>query len=199
MNFDCNRTYILEDDVVLLRPLEVTDIEFLQPFATRETDLWQYSMVSPAGFEGLKNYVETAISLRNSGNDYPFIVFDKRSGNYAGSTRFYDIQPVANTVQLGFTWYGKSFQGTGLNRHCKYLMLEFAFEVIGVHRVEFRADSRNQRSISALKSIGCTIEGVLRSNGYTLDGNRRDSIILSILREEWSESVKKLLLDKLST
>ncbi len=198
MNFDNHKTYMLENPVVLLRPLLETDIEHLLPFANNEPDIWTYSMVSAAGQEGMQNYISTALNLKNDGKDYPFIVFDKRSNKYAGSTRFYDIQPNADTLQLGFTWYGKDFQGTGLNRHCKYLMLQFAFEVMGVHRVEFRADSRNQRSIAAMKSIGCTVEGTLRSNGYTADRNRRDSTILSILRDEWNESVKVNLFKKLT-
>ncbi len=197
MNFDSKKSYTLEDNVVLLRPLLETDIEHLLPFANNEADIWKYSMVSAAGQEGMQNYISTALNLKNDGKDYPFIVFDKRSNKYAGSTRFYDIQPSADTVQLGFTWYGKDFQGTGLNRHCKYLMLQFAFEVMGVYRVEFRADSRNQRSIAAMKSIGCTVEGTLRSNGYTQDGNRRDSTVLSILQVEWEENVKVNLFKKL--
>ena len=76
-------------------------------------------------------------------------------------------------------------------------MLEFAFEVLKVRRVEFRADNDNKRSIAAMTSIGCTMEGIMRSNGYKADGTRRDSIILSILSEEWYASVKNMLSEKL--
>ena len=199
MNFDGHKSYILEDSEVLLRPLLESDIEHLLPFAIDEPDIWKYSMVSAAGQDGMQNYISTALNLKKEGKDYAFIVFDKRVGKYAGSTRFYDIQPSADTVQLGFTWYGKDFQGTGLNKHCKYLMLQFAFDVMGVYRVEFRADSRNLRSIAAMKSIGCTVEGTLRSNGYTADGNRRDSTILSIIRDEWKGHVKMNLIKKLTS
>ena len=199
MNFDGHKLYVLEDSEVLLRPLLESDIEHLLPFAIDEPDIWKYSMVSAAGQDGMQNYISTALNLKKEGKDYPFIVFDKRVGKYAGSTRFYDIQPSADTVQLGFTWYGKDFQGTGLNKHCKYLMLQFAFDVMGVYRVEFRADSRNLRSIAAMKSIGCTVEGTLRSNGYTADGNRRDSTILSIIRDEWKGHVKMNLIKKLTS
>ena len=199
MNFDGHKSYVLEDSEVLLRPLLESDIEHLLPFAIDEPDIWKYSMVSAAGQDGMQNYISTALNLKKEGKDYPFIVFDKRVGKYAGSTRFYDIQPSADTVQLGFTWYGKDFQGTGLNKHCKYLMLQFAFDVMGVYRVEFRADSRNLRSIAAMKSIGCTVEGTLRSNGYTADGNRRDSTILSIIRDEWKGHAKMNLIKKLTS
>jgi len=101
-------------------------------------------------------------------------------------------------LQLGFTWYGKEFQGTGLNKHCKFLLLQFAFEAIGMERVEFRADINNKRSIAAMKSIGCVEEGVLRSHANKVEGGRRDSIILSILKDEWFNTVKQNLLQKLS-
>ncbi len=108
--------------------------------------------------------------------------------------RFYDINPAFKTLQLGYTWYGRKFQRTGLNRHCKFLLLSFAFEDLGMERVEFRADNNNERSIAAMKSIGCKVEGVLRSHMPTRDPNvRRDSIILSILKDEWFGGVKENL------
>jgi RimJ/RimL family protein N-acetyltransferase len=100
-------------------------------------------------------------------------------------------------LQLGYTWYGKEFQGTGLNKHCKYLLLEFAFEKMQVERVEFRADANNEKSIAAMKSIGCTVEGILRKNVKKPEGGRRDSIILSILKDEWNQQVKQNLKNKL--
>ena len=121
---------------------------------------------------------------------YPFIVWDKRTGEYAGSTRFYDINLPFKTLQLGYTWYGERFRGTGLNKHCKYLLLEFAFETMDMLRVEFRADNTNLRSIAAMKSIGCKVEGVLRQDVPKVTGGRRDSIVLSILKEEWLNEVK---------
>ena len=133
------------------------------------------------------------------GKEYPFIVFDKRTNQYAGSTRFYDIQPDYKTLQLGYTWYGLNFQGTGLNKQCKFLLLSFAFEQLGQERVEFRADNRNERSIAAMKSIGCKVDGILRSNMPNRDESRRDSIVLSILRNEWFDEVKDALRQKIMT
>ncbi|MBC7885875.1 MAG: GNAT family N-acetyltransferase [Saprospiraceae bacterium] len=198
MTFDFNKAYVLEDDSVILRPIEENDFEYLLPFALNEPELWSYSLISGAGYEGMKNYIVNAILSRKQAKEYPFIVFDKQQMKYAGSTRFYDINSGADTVQLGFTWYGKDFQGTGLNKHCKYLLLEFAFGEMGVRRVEFRADNRNERSKAAMKSIGCKEEGILRSNGYCADGSRRDSIVLSILSEEWHQQVRQMLKDKLT-
>ena len=195
MNFD--QKYVLENEVVLLRPLVDLDIEHLKTFSLNEPTLWQYSLISADGLENLGKYIEFALTAKEAKTSYPFIVFDKRTNQYAGSTRFYDYQKKHNTIQLGYTWYGKNFQGTGLNKNCKYLLLEFAFDQMGFDRVEFRADNNNTRSIAAMKSIGCTFEGILRSNCAALSG-RRDSIILSILKDEWNDHVKTNLLEKIS-
>ena len=163
-NYNKDAEYILEDERVRLRPLEADDIRFLLPYALNEPDTWKYSALSARGEHGMRNYIATALNNRTAGKEYAFIVFDKAANEYAGSTRFYDIQPDNDTLQLGYTWYGKKYRGTGLNKHCKFLILQFAFETLGMMRVEFRADARNERSIAAMKSIGCTVEGILRSN-----------------------------------
>ncbi|HEX7691505.1 MAG TPA: GNAT family protein [Sediminibacterium sp.] len=196
--FDTMQDYILEDDCVLLRPLETKDCANLLDFSLQEPDIWRYSLLQAGGEENLKQYIHIALEAKKAGREYPFIVFDKRTQKYAGSTRFYDIQIPYKTLQLGYTWYGKQFQGTGLNRHCKYLLLQFAFETMGMERVEFRADNNNARSIAAMKSIGCTVEGVLRSHMPTYNSDvRRDSIVLSILKNEWENHVKQQLANKL--
>lgn len=194
MGFDTTKEHVLEDERVLLRPLQLDDYQNLLPFALNEPELWKYSLITAAGEERLANYLEIALEARTAGKEYPFIVFDKKANEYAGSTRFYDINAAFKTLQLGATWYGKKFQRTGLNRHCKFLLLSFAFEDLEMGRVEFRADNNNERSIAAMKAIGCTVEGVLRSHMPTRDPKvRRDSIILSILKEEWFGEVKEKL------
>lgn len=195
--FDFDTDYTLENEVVQLRPLISGDYSRLLPFALNEPELWTYSMIPAAGRDGMKAYVDWAIAERVRHKQYPFIVFDKRADRYAGCTRYYDIQLAQQTLQVGYTWYGKQFQQTGLNRHCKYLLLQFAFEQMDMQRVELRADNNNHRSIAAMKAIGCHEEGILRSNGKRPDGSRRDSIILSVLRHEWFDSVKTLLNGKI--
>lgn len=185
---------LLEDEMVLLRPLQLTDFENLLDISLNEPETWEYSLLRANGKENLENYIRLALKARENKTEYPFIVFEKKSGKYAGSTRFYDINLAFKTVQLGYTWYGKNFRGTGLNKHCKYLLLQFAFETLEMERVEFRADNNNQRSIAVMKSIGCKEEGVLRSHVPTADSNvRRDSIVLSILKDEWFSEVKENL------
>jgi len=198
IEFDPSKEYILEDDRALLRPLKLDDYEHLLPFALNEPELWKYSLITAAGEEALANYVEIALEARTTEKEYPFIVFDKQTNQYAGSTRFYDINLAFKTLQLGYTWYGKEFQRTGLNRHCKFLLLSFAFEELQMERVEFRADNNNEKSVTAMKAIGCKVEGVLRSHMPTRDSNvRRDSIVLSILKGEWFGGVKANLAKKL--
>lgn len=189
-NFSFQETYFLEDDRALLRPLTAEDHAYLLTFSLHEPELWKFSLISGSGEEGLRNYIKIALDGRDAHKEYPFIVYDKQKAAYAGSTRFYDIQLNQKTLQVGYTWYGKDFQGTGLNKHCKYLLLGFAFDKMQMERVEFRADNNNKRSIAAMKSIGCIEEGVLRSNTIKQDGNRRDSIVLSILKTEWENGVK---------
>lgn len=197
-NFDFSKNLILEDDFVLLRALQQSDVENLLYFSEQEPDTWRYSLVRANGRENLENYIGIAINARDNKTEFPFIVFDKKTNRYAGSTRFYDINLPFKTLQLGYTWYGKDFQGTGLNKHCKFLLLSYAFETLGMERVEFRADNTNERSIAAMKSIGCKVDGVLRSNMPTFGSDvRRDSIVLSILKGEWFGEVKENLKTKL--
>jgi len=141
--------------------------------------------------------MQIAFDTKQRGIELPFVVFDKRINEYAGSTRYYDINLPFNTIQIGYTWYGKKFQGTGLNKHCKYLLLEYAFEVLRMERVEFRADVNNERSIAAMKSLGCKVDGILRANMPRREGGRRDSIVLSILKDEWLAEVKENLRSRL--
>ena len=195
--FDFSNDVILENSRALLRPLAPTDTENLLYFSLNEPTIWKYSLIQANGEDNLKKYIDIALKARREQKEYPFIVFDKLKNKYAGSTRFYDIQLKNQSLQVGFTWYGSEFQGTGLNKHCKFLLLKYAFEKMNMERVEFRADYANERSIAAMKSIGCQVEGVLRSHGLKPDGSRRDSIILSILKEEWENSVKENLLKKL--
>lgn len=194
---DFNTNHTLENDIVKLIPLQAEHLNILSEFAINEPGLWEYSLQSASGLDNMKAYLNKALQDKANKKAYPFLVFDKRTNTYAGSTRFYDYLPEYETVQLGYTWYGKAFQGTGLNKNCKYLMLSFAFETLGVERVEFRADNNNKRSIAAMKSLGCTVEGVLRQNCATPNGTRRDSIILSILKEEWLGGIKEKLAARL--
>jgi N-acetyltransferase len=195
---DFKKEYVLENERVKLIPLQSTDIHHLVGYATQEPELWTYALSVANTPERMATYIENAIAGRLNENTYPFIVLDKRSNQYAGSTRLYDIQIENASTQLGYTWYGKQFQGSGINKNCKYLLLEFAFDILKMERVEFRADNENTRSINAMKSIGCQVEGVLRSNAYKPCGTRRNSIVLSILKPDWNLKIREELQSEIS-
>ena len=196
-NFDFERDYVLEDERVILRPLKLADVTVLSEYVQKEPEIWQFSLVAIQKVEDLEGYIQAALLARQDQTAYPFIVFDKLTQTYVGSTRFYDMQLVFETTQLGYTWYSKKVWGTGLNAHCKFLLLQFAFEKMNLKRVEFRADNENKRSIAAMQKIGCTVEGILRSHLPKRDGSRRDSIVLSITQPEWENKVKSLIQQQL--
>ena len=177
MQIDFNKEYILENNRVLLRPLQEKDVEHLLSFSLQEPELWTYSFQQADGEDNLKRYIENALLCKQNKTENKYIIFDKQT--------------------IGYTWYGKDFQRTGLNRQCKLLLLSFAFESLGAERVALRADNNNKRSIAAMKAIGCIEEGVLRSHLLLPNGRRRDSIILSILKEEWFHTVKEELKKKI--
>jgi len=189
-NFDFASDIILENERVLLRPLQISDGSLLMHYVNEEPELWKYSLAAITNTKDLDKYIQTAIEARENKTAYAFIVFDKLLNEYVGCTRLYDIQLAFQTTQIGYTWYSKKCWGTKLNENCKYLLLEYAFDQMGFERVEFRADNNNKRSIAAMQKIGCTIEGVLRNHLPKPDGTRRDSIVLSILKEEWTNKVK---------
>jgi RimJ/RimL family protein N-acetyltransferase len=195
--FGFDTDYFLEDEQVLLRPLQEDDYKNLLSFSLLEPELWKYSLQTASGEDNLKRYIQTAIDSRRQKKEYAFIVYDKKMQQYAGSTRYYDINLQQKTLQLGYTWYGRKYWGSGLNKHCKFLLLQFAFDTCDFERVEFRADNNNARSIAAMQSIGCKVEGILRSNTFNRDGSRRDSIVLSILKNDWHNEVKEMLKGKL--
>jgi RimJ/RimL family protein N-acetyltransferase len=168
-------------------------------YSENEPSLWDYNANGANGKENLEKYIANAIKNRAEGKEYPFIVFDKRYGKYVGSTRFYNIFLEMQTIEIGYTWYGKKYQGTGVNKNCKFLLLEFAFDKMLMERVGFAANSKNYRSINAMKSIGCTVEGTLRNCSLDARGARMDVIRLSILKNEWEESVKMNLKKQIIT
>lgn len=190
--------YVLEDEGVKLIPLELAHIQYLSDISN-DPVIWKYFFEKGDTPNELTSYVRSAIEKREAEKEYPFAVFDKKRKRWAGTTRFYEVSNELKTIKLGHTWYGKEFRGSGLNKHCKYLLFEFAFEKLGMERVGFGAYATNQISIAAMKGVGCKIEGVLRNMFPSRDGNgRADAILMGILKKEWKESIKSELKNKLS-
>lgn len=187
MNFSFDEEIILENSFALLRPINKTDIDNLLPVATKDKDLLQFSPTQICTSELLKTYIDKAVENKISKNRYAFIVFDKTENQFAGSTSFLNISNSDDRLEIGATWYGKEFQRTGLNRNCKYLLLQYAFDNLEAERVEFKTDERNLASRKAIEKIGGQFEGILRRHTLMSDGFRRNTICYSILKSEWPE------------
>jgi len=177
---------ILKNNSVLLRPLTSEDEEGLVKIAF-DADIWKYTIVSVMNSTELKNYINTALQERKKNLRYPFTIVDKQSGEIAGSTSYGNISVKDKRLEIGWTWLGKKFRGTELNKNCKFLLLQYAFDHLKFERVEFKTDVLNNRARKALVKIGAKEEGILRSHMILYDGRRRDTIYYSILKDEWEE------------
>ena len=178
------RVPTLENERVKLTLLDLSNYKHLSEIA-QQPNLVQYSPSKIDTTEDLILYVKNAVECYYQKSAIPFIIFDKQANMYAGSTRFMNINWNYNVLEIGSTWIGKEFQGTGLNTNMKSLMLEYAFDVLNFEKVEFRIDERNLRSRMAVEKLGSKLEGVLRKNLYLLDGFKRNSCCYGILKEEW--------------
>lgn len=186
MNLDFSKKIILENKRVLLEPLAEKHIDILLPIAEKHPTLLRYSPSKFGNFEAVKNIVHTSLKQRVEMTKYAFAIFDKKENQYAGSTSFMNVSNYNRRLEIGSTWLGKSFQRTGLNRNCKFLLLQYAFETLEFERVELKTDDRNEQSKKAIQAIGAKYEGKLRRHILMTDGFRRDTVYFSILKEEWS-------------
>jgi len=193
MDLDFNRDIILENERVLIRPMKQDDKAFFRDFLLDQT-LTKYSIKLVTNESEAIAYFDTCLSDREKGLRYPFIFFDKKTNQYAGTSCFGNIVNAHKRLEIGWTKLGKAFQGTGLNAHCKFLFLKFAFETLKFNRVELKAHSKNIRSRKAMEKIGAQFEGTLRNHFITYDGSLRDSVYYSFIKEEW-EVVKMKLQD----
>ncbi|PHR46184.1 MAG: GNAT family N-acetyltransferase [Fluviicola sp.] len=188
MNFD--NQIILENDLISLSPLSHSHLDKLLPFVLSNPDLLKYSP-SPFGTtKAFEAYIKKAISARNKKERYPFVIFDKKSNQYIGSSSYGKFSFENQRLEIGWTWIFKEFQGAGINSQAKFLLLDYAFHQLKMVRVVFKTDVRNVASRKALEKIGATLECILRSHTVLQDGYRRDTAVYSILKEEWIEIYK---------
>lgn len=177
---------VLENQRALLRPLRSDDAGLLESVAFEPT-IWTLGMDALTNRTELEKYIARAMDERARGVSYPFIIFDKNAQRWAGSSRYGNISQENKRVEIGWTWIGKDFQGTGLNKACKFELFRFAFEKLGCNRVELKTDALNQRSRKAMKKVGCVEEGTLRAHQITSKGRIRDSVFFSITHNEWPQ------------
>lgn len=180
-----NLSPILENDRVRLTPLALADVPKLLAVASQE-NLVQYSPSDIYTPQALEHYIATALAQKQNETSIPFLVFDKQAQQYAGSTRYMNIHWKNKVLEIGSTWIGREFQGSGLNTRMKHLMIDHAFDHMDFEKIEFRVDERNIRSRKAVEKLGGVLEGILRKNVYLLDGFKRNTCCYGILKEDWN-------------
>ncbi|WP_343068861.1 GNAT family protein [Gracilibacillus halotolerans] len=150
-----------------------------------------------SSFNDMKEFVNNALTNKENGTEFPFVIINKCTDNIIGSTRFMEISQATKTLEIGWTWIEPSNWSTGLNMECKYLMLKYCFETLGFVKVQFKTDERNGRSQKALEKIGAIRTGLRKNHMLRKDGTLRSSVFYSISESDW-ESVKRNLEEKLT-
>ncbi|HZY16612.1 MAG TPA: GNAT family N-acetyltransferase [Ramlibacter sp.] len=174
----------LQCPAVRLEPLRADHADALEA-AARDGELWRLRVTSvPAPGEAAA-YVENALQGQHSGHMLPFVVVDAASGRVIGSTRYHDIVPGVERLEIGYTWYGRSWQRTHVNTSCKLMLLQHAFEALGAQLVGWRTDNDNFASQRAIERLGAQKDGVLRHHALRRDGTVRDTVIYSLAAGEW--------------
>lgn len=176
----------LQTTKVILRPLGETDFDnFLQ--LTQDEDAWKYFSLNLADKDQLQKWIDMGIAEREANTRRPFTIIEKSSNKIAGSMSMGNISMYDLRLEIGWSWLGKKFRGTEVNRHAKYAMMKYAFDELHFERVEFKTDVLNVRARKGLEKIGATAEGTLRSHMTMWNNRRRDSIYYSVLNNEWQQ------------
>jgi len=177
---------VLEARGIRLEPLSSEHHEALAT-AAADGRLWEYWFIAVPPPEGMRTYVADALEGQRAGHMLPWVVRDLSSGAIVGSTRYHDIVPAIDRVEIGHTWYGQSRQRTHVNTTCKLLLLGHAFDTLGCKVVGLRTDNFNFRSQRAIEALGAKRDGVIRHYGIRRDGSARDVVMYSILASEWPD------------
>ena len=184
---------VLEGRGIRLEPLAEAHHDALVAAASdgRLWELWYTAVAAP---DGMRDYIASALKGQRDGHMMPWVVRDAASGTVIGSTRYHDIVPAIDRVEIGYTWYSESRQRTHVNTTCKLLLLTHAFETLGCRVVGLRTDNFNFRSQRAIEGIGAKKDGVIRHHQARRDGTVRDSVMYSILKHEWPDVKRHLVL-----
>ena len=182
---------VLERGSVRLEPMRAEHVAALRE-AAADGALWdlRFTVVpEPAEAEA---YVATALRGLEAGHMLPWVVRDLASGAVIGSTRYHDVVTEIDRVEIGYTWYARSWQRTHVNTTCKLMLFAHAFEALGCKVVGLRTDNFNFRSQKAIEALGAKKDGVIRHHKARKDGTVRDSHIYSILAAEWPDVKRHL-------
>lgn len=178
------RDHDLENERARLEPLSEKHFELLLPIALH-TELWEFTGAKVRNESDFKRYFNTALAEKKAGSSYPFAIYDKQNSCYAGCTRYGNISFPNKRMEIGWTWYDPALQRTGINKACKFLLLSFGFETLGLNRIELKTSILNIKSQGAMLKIGAVKEGVLRSHMINEDGIVRDTVYFSFITAEW--------------
>jgi RimJ/RimL family protein N-acetyltransferase len=176
----------LDSASVRLEPLTLAHADALRE-AARDGELWNLRVTSVPEPDATEAYIEAALQGQRDGHMLPFAVRDTASGRIVGSTRYHDIVPAVERLEIGYTWYAQSRQRTHVNTTCKLMLMTYAFETLGAKLVGWRTDNFNFRSQRAIERLGARRDGVLRHHALRRDGTVRDTVMYSLTAGEWPE------------
>jgi RimJ/RimL family protein N-acetyltransferase len=162
--------------------------------AAADGELWKLLFTSVPEPENTRAYIETALADRDKGVRVPWVVRELAGGRIVGSTSYHDIIPGTRRVEIGYTWYARSWQRTALNTACKLRLMEHAFDTLGCSVVGWRTDNLNLRSQAAIERLGAKKDGVIRRAFLRRDGTYRDTVMYSVTAEEWQQGIRGRLL-----
>lgn len=165
--------------------------------ASSDGNLWDLWYTSVPDKNSVEKYISKALEDQANGLSLPFVVIDKSNDKIIGSTRFCNVDPLNQRVEIGYTWYSKSYQKTACNTECKLLLLSYAFDCLDVIAVQFCTNWHNHTSRAAIGRLGAKQDGVLRNHQKLPSGGYRDTVVFSIINSEWL-SVKMNLEHRLS-
>jgi RimJ/RimL family protein N-acetyltransferase len=174
---------VLRGRHVALEPLRMAHAEGLRAAAS-DGRLWELQFTNVPTPDDVDGWLETALAKQAAGEQLAFVVRDA-GGRVVGSTRYYELLPETPRLCIGYTWYARSVQRTGLNTEAKLLLLGHAFEALGCASVGFHTSTLNLASRAAIARLGAREEGILRQHLRHRDGSLRDSVCFSILDSEW--------------
>ncbi len=186
--------FTLETPRVQLRLLKPEDVHALK-ILTKNADIWKYFTFDLSDDTALMNWIDEALAGRRAFNRMPFLIIDKDNNQICGSTSYGNISFYDKRIEIGWSWLGIDFMGTGVNRNAKFALLSHAFEAMQMERVEVKTDYLNERARAALLKIGMYEEGVLRSHMQMHSNRRRDTVYYSIIRDEWLAVKKRFFPD----
>lgn len=181
----------LEGHGVRLEPLTRAHHDGLAG-AARDGQLWTLWVTSVPEPEQAHAYISAALAGQEAGHMLPWAVREVATGQIVGSTRYHDIVPAADRVEIGYTWYGRRWQKSHVNTACKLLLLGHAFDTLGCGVVGLRTDNFNFASQKAIEALGAKKDGVIRRHAPRRDGSVRDTVIYSILATEWPDVKRHL-------